>query len=150
VSVNITLNSKFVLAANHMETENMKPEIILETLHLKLGKKMKRAKANLFVYEFEDNGFFISYNQSLQLSAYGKTQAEAEKRFAEEVFPDFCEHLTELSEDQIFAELKKLGWKRSPFFKKELSNTAYVDREGILKNFNLPTETKVKEQYVTV
>src|SRR5215469_2024126 len=121
----------------------MKPEIILETFHLELGEN-KSAKAKLFVYEFEDNGFFISYNQSLELSAYGRTQQEAKQRFIEEVFPDFCEHLIQLPEEQIYAELKRLGWKESPFFSQELSNAAYVDKEGILKNFNLPDNAEIK------
>ena len=128
----------------------MIPVIIHETFHLVLSKKQKKAKARLFVYQFEDNGFFISYNKSLELSAYGKTQEEAKKRFIEVVFPDFCEHLVELPENKIFDELNRLGWSRSPFFKKELSNTAYVDKAGILKNFNLPEGSEVKDQYLTV
>lgn len=128
----------------------MSSQIIHETLHLQLSRTKKYAKANLFVYEFEDNGFFVSYNKSLELSAYGKTKEEAKRMFTEVVFPDFCSNLVQLPESKIFAELKQLGWSRSPFFKKELSNVAHIDKEGILKNFNLPEGSEIEEQYVTV
>jgi len=70
--------------------------------------------------------------------------------FVEIVYHDFCENLTELSEADIFEELKRLGWTRSTIFKKELSNTACVDKEGILKDFNLAEGAIIKDQYVTV
>lgn len=127
----------------------MSQEVIHETFNLQL-EKPKRAKANLFLYEFEDNGFFIVYNKSLELSAYGKTPEEAKKMFVEVVYRDFCENLTELSEGDIFKELKRLGWTRSPIFKKELSNTACVDKQGVLKDFNLAEGAIIKDQYVTV
>ncbi len=127
----------------------MNQEVIHETFNLQLGKP-KRAKANLFLYEFEDNGFFIVYNKSLELSAYGKTPEEAKKMFVEVVYHDFCENLTELSEGDIFKELKRLGWTQSPIFKKELSNTACVDKQGVLKDFNLAEGAIIKDQYVTV
>jgi hypothetical protein len=127
----------------------MSQEVIHETFNLQL-EKPKRAKANLFLYEFEDNGFFIVYNKSLELSAYGKTPEEAKKMFVEVVYHDFCENLTELSEGDIFKELKRLGWTRSPIFKKELSNTACVDKQGVLKDFNLAEGAIIKDQYVTV
>lgn len=127
----------------------MSQEVIHETFNLQLGKP-KRAKTNLFLYEFEDNGFFIVYNKSLELSAYGKTPEEAKKMFVEVVYHDFCENLTELSEGDIFKELKRLGWTQSPIFKKELSNTACVDKQGVLKDFNLAEGAIIKDQYVTV
>lgn len=127
----------------------MSPEIIHETFYLKLGKQ-KKAQANHFLYTFEDNGFFVTYNKSLELSSYGKTEEEAKARFANIVFSDFCENLTELPEDKIFEEFNNLGWKRSPFFKKELSNTAHVDTAGVLRNFNLAEGAKIKEEYVIV
>jgi hypothetical protein len=128
----------------------MIPKKKIETFYLELSKHTKKAKANLLVYEFEDNGFFVSYNKSLELSSYGKTKEEAKKRFIEVVFPDFCTNLVQLSESEIYAELKNLGWSRSHFFKKELSNSVYVDKEGILKNFNLPEGSEIEEQYLAV
>jgi predicted RNase H-like HicB family nuclease len=121
-----------------------------ETFSLELSKHNNKATANLLVYEFEDNGFFVSYNQSLELSSYGKTKEEAKRRFIKEVFPDFCKHLIELPEDKIYMEFKRLGWTQDPFFKKELSNSVCVDKEGILKNFNLPEGSEIEEQYLTV
>lgn len=127
----------------------MSQEVIHETFNLQLGKH-KGVKANLFLYEFEDNGFFIAYNKSLELSAYGKTPEEARKMFVEVVYRDFCVNLTELSEVDIYKELKRLGWARSTFFKKQLSNTACVDKKGVLRDFNLAEGATIKDQYVAV
>lgn len=124
-------------------------EVIHETIILQPGLH-KRAKACLFLYEFEDNGFFIVYNKSLGLSAYGKTPEEAKKMFVEVVYQDFCENLTELTEAEIHKEFARLGWTYNPELKKGLSNTACVDKEGVLKDFNLPEGAAIKDQYVNV
>lgn len=128
----------------------MNSEVIRENFNLQPGKN-KRAKAYLFLYEFEDNGFFIVYNKSLELSAYGKTPEEAKKMFIDVVYPDFCENLAKLPETEIYKELKRLGWtQHSAFLEKELSNVACVDKEGILRDFNLVEGVTIKDQYVAV
>lgn len=127
----------------------MNSEVIRENFNLQYGKN-KRAKAYLFLYEFEDNGFFIVYNKSLELSAYGKTPEEAKKMFIDVVYPDFCENLAKLPEAEIYKELKRLGWTHSAFLEKELSNVACVDKEGILRDFNLVEGVTIKDQYVAV
>lgn len=127
----------------------MNSEVIRENFNLQSGEN-KRAKAYLFLYEFEDNGFFIVYNKSLELSAYGKTPEEAKKMFIDVVYPDFCENLAKLPETEIYKELKRLGWTHSAFLEKELSNVACVDKEGILRDFNLVEGVTIKDQYVTV
>ena len=66
------------------------------------------------------------------------------------VFKDFCKNLTALPEVEVYEELKRLGWTRNSIFKKELSNTVVVDKEGTLRNFNLAENAQIKEQYVTV
>ena len=66
--------------------------------------------------------------------------------FVKIVFKDFCENLTALTQINIYKELKRLGWIESPYFKKELSKTAHVDHDGILKEFNLSQETKIESQ----
>src|SRR4051812_26203288 len=113
----------------------MNKELITETLNVKL-RPNGRIKAKLSVFYFKEDDFIVLYSQSLELSAYGKTKEEAHERFANEVFPDFCNNLLDLPTAEIFAELKRLGWNRSLFHSKELSKTAHIDRKGILKHFN--------------
>lgn len=127
----------------------MNNDIITEHLNLQIGQR-KRVKAELFVFEFIDNEFIVLYNQSLQLSAYGRTKEEADYMFYKVVFPDFCKNLTSLPESKIYEELKKLGWIRNSMFKKELSKTAHIDREGVLKDFNLSDKTELKEHLVSI
>jgi hypothetical protein len=50
----------------------------------------------------------------------------------------------------MYEELRKLGWVPNKIFKKKLSNQAYVDKDGILKNFNLSAETEIKEHFVSI
>ena len=61
---------------------------------------------------------------------------------------DFFESLLNIPESQMFEELQKLGWERSPFFNQDLSKSVHVDRAGILKNFNLSEETVLEEVLV--
>lgn len=117
---------------------------------IKINYIKGKAHAKLYVSEFSDNGYTIIFNQTLNLSAYGSTSIEAKKMFVEVVVHDFFENLFKLSESEIFSFLKKLGWKRSTILKRELSNTAKIDREGILRDFNLSDETQINGALITV
>lgn len=87
---------------------------------------------------------------SLNLSAYGETAKEATDRLVHEVLDDFFENLLALKPEQANNELRKLGWTRNKLFKKQFRSNSYVDRNGVLKNFNLPEETKIETAVVTV
>jgi hypothetical protein len=84
------------------------------------------------------------------LSAYGDTCEEVTDRLFKEVLDDFFENLLALSPEQANQELEKLGWFRSKLFKRQFKSNSFVDRNGVLKNFNLPEETKVETTVVTV
>lgn len=71
-------------------------------------------------------------------------------RLFKEVVDDFFENLLALSPERVAVELEKLGWSRSKLFKKQFESNLFVDRNGVLKNFNLPEETKVETSVVTV
>lgn len=116
--------------------------------YLKLDKKNKKGKGRFKIIEFLDNGYFITYVPSLNVSSYGSTKAESREMMSDVVLKDFFENILSLPEHQIFSELKKLGWERSAMFTKELSKSAHVDREGVLKNFNLSEETVLEETLV--
>jgi hypothetical protein len=117
---------------------------------IKIDLKKKGGKARLYVVEFIDNGFMVAYNQSLNLSGYGKTSGEAKEMLFKEVLMDFFENLFQQTPTIIYETLHNLGWQRSPFFKQELSKTALIDREGILRNFNLPIETEMHGELVNL
>lgn len=108
--------------------------------------KNSRGEIGAVLFAFEDHGHQVAYLPSLKLSAYGKTAQEAKQMLFEEVLPDFFENLFLLNEAEMNEELAKYGWKRSQFFKKRYSNlNAFVDAEGVLRNFNLPAETHIEK-----
>lgn len=108
------------------------------------------ATAVLTIHKFQDNEHFVVYMSSLNLSAYGENAKEATDRLIHEVLDDFFENLLALKPEQANNELQKLGWKRNKLFKKQFTANSYVDRNGVLKNFNLPEETKIETAVVTV
>ncbi len=116
---------------------------------LKINFSSGEVKAGLYTYDFKDNEHIITYIPSLNLSAYGSTVEEANERL-EEVLDDYFENLVELPERHASDELKKYGWSRDKIFKKKFEKSAYVDRDGILKNFNLSEDTKINEHFMAV
>ncbi|MDQ7949203.1 MAG: hypothetical protein REI78_02045 [Pedobacter sp.] len=100
--------------------------------------------------EFKDHGSHIVFIPSLNLSAYGDSQEEAHAMMKDIVLKDFCDTLMHQSFEKIISDLKELGWSQSPFFKKELSKTAYVDKQGLLKDLNVSEHTEIIERLVTV
>ena len=118
---------------------------------ININTKHQSFHGSLCVVQFMDHGHYISYMPSLNLTGYGDTPNEADKLLMDFVVKDFLEGLFSLEKDElIFDELKKLGWQRSPFFKKDLNKSAYVNKEGILRDFNLPAETKIESKLMSV
>ena len=107
-------------------------------------------KGQVRAVDFEQDGHYIIYIPSLGLSAYGDDVVQARKMMSEFVIPDFCETLLQQSLSKIINELKNLGWAPSPFFKSELSTAAHIDKEGILKDFDLPRNTVMHESLLAV
>ncbi len=99
---------------------------------------------------FDDHGHVIIYVPSLNISAYGDTFEEAQEML-EVALDDFCETLYSLPEPQRTEELKKYGWNRNPLFKKKFEiSDSFVDKEGLLKNFELSDDTKVEETFLMI
>lgn len=115
---------------------------------IKIDYREKSAKMQIWVVRFIDNGHHIAYIPSLKLSAYGANENEALKMLFEDVVTDMFNHLFDLSEIQIANELAKFGWKHNRLFKKKFSNTPFIDKGGILRNFNLPKETLISQEYI--
>jgi hypothetical protein len=117
---------------------------------LKINTKHKIATGYLYVVNFKDHEHYIAYAESLNLSGYGSTREEAIDMLFNHVLDDFFDGLFELQEKEIFDVLENFGWKRSQFFKKDLSKSAHVDTDGILRNFNLSEETQIEANLMAV
>ncbi|NGM63509.1 hypothetical protein G5B30_16490 [Sphingobacterium sp. SGG-5] len=116
---------------------------------LKIGND--RIKGNVTAVSFMDGDFHILYIPSLNLSSYGNTFEEAKQMMEEVVVKDFCVNvLKNKNKGYVISELKKLGWTKSPFFEKDLSKSAYIDKEGILREFELPENTPIREENVQI
>lgn len=66
------------------------------------------------------------------------------------VVKDYFDNLLDLREQQIMNELRQYGWKRKPFLTKQLRNTKFYDPDRIKHDFNLPAETALHSQFVSV
>lgn len=117
---------------------------------IKIDFERQRATGLLRVYDFIDHDNYIAFIPSLNLSAYASTKEEALKRLFEVVVDDFFSTLTALPEYKATEELKKLGWSRGKILKKKFESNTFIDRDGILKNFNLSEETEIHDELVTV
>lgn len=113
-------------------------------------KEYRKFRAELNCIELMDGDFFISYIPSLKLSAYGSTSEEAIKMMTEVVIPDFCETLMEQDKEKVLDDLKNFGFTQSPFFTSELCKSAHIDKEGILKDFNLSEDVEIKERILSI
>ena len=47
-------------------------------------------------------------------------------------------------------ELKRLGWIKNSLLANELSKSSYIDKDGILRQFELSPETKFVERKMAV
>lgn len=121
-----------------------------EHLNIQHSKNHKSIKGQVKSIDFQNDGYFIVYIPSLKLSSYGSNLAEANKMMGDIVLPDFCETLISQPIDKVLAEFKSLGWSQNAFFKKQLSKSAHVDVEGILRDFELSEDTKINERLVEV
>ncbi len=119
-------------------------------LKINRTRQSQSIKGQVHAVDFKQDGHYIIYIPSLGLSAYGDDVMQARKMMSEHIIPDFCETLLEQPLSKIIHELKDLGWNSSQFFKTELSITAHIDKEGILKDFDLPKNTVMHESLLAV
>ena len=121
-----------------------------EESHLMVDFKARHVKGELVSYIFEDHGFRVFYSPSLNLSAYGNTDEEAKSMMVDAVMPDMFKAMLNKPKFEVFEYLGKLGWSAVDRNAETYNNTAYVDKEGILRNFDLPIDTPIEAQLVTV
>lgn len=116
---------------------------------LQISFSSKKVKGSFRVYYFMDHDHFIAYMPSLQLTGYGDNRKEAVDMLFDVVLDDFRENMLELPIEKANTLLISLGWKRNKLFHKKFSTTSFVDKEGVLRNFNLPLETKIESEVLT-
>ncbi|AIM38139.1 hypothetical protein KO02_16735 [Sphingobacterium sp. ML3W] len=117
--------------------------------YLKLGSH--KITGNVRAVTFKDGEYDIIYIPSLNLSAYGSSVEEATDMLQNVVLKDFCFSIANnKNKGLVIMELKKLGWIRDLFFEKDLSKKAYIDKEGILSEFELPEGTEIREESVKI
>jgi len=116
---------------------------------LKLNIKKKTVETGTKAFVIDDHGKVVIFIPSYGVTAYGDTLDEAKYMLSEIVFEDYFKELLKLNESQIFEELRKSGWERNEIFHKKYNRTAsYVDPLGVLKDFDLPADTPIKEEYI--
>ncbi|MBB3125245.1 hypothetical protein FHS04_002789 [Mesoflavibacter sabulilitoris] len=106
--------------------------------YLKLSRTGLKGKFLNFTGKSGDH--WISIIPSLNVSGYGDTEQDSIKDL-EYNLKILCEDLFSLNETQRDLELKKMGWERNKIFKKQYSS-AYVDENGVLQNFDSPSQVK--------
>lgn len=115
------------------------------TEYIKINFAGKETSMRLHVASFIDHGQHVAYMPSLKLSGYGATNDEAVQMLFEDVLDDMFHNLFALSQSEISKELAKYGWHKSSIpNKKYYNDLPYIDPSGILKNFNLPTDTSIE------
>lgn len=102
------------------------------------------------MFMFKDGEHAMMYIPSLELSSYGDDFEEAGDMMMNHVIPAFCESIFEEPKSIVTSSLKKMGWAKNPFFRKELSRKSFMGKEGILKEFDLAPDTEINEQLVAV
>lgn len=118
---------------------------------LNIDLRSGRGRGTVRVITLKDHQFYVALMPSLNLTGYGDTEKEAIDMLFEDVVMDFFQNLFKLPEAEISVELGKYGFKKSGFFKKRFTGTApFVATSEILSSYNLPPETKVREQYLQV
>lgn len=99
--------------------------------------------------EFEQDGHKVIFIPSIGLSAYGKTTEEANEMMQVSLHEAILA-FNKCTPSEMFAELKSYGWERNVFYTSDLSKAAHIDKEGILRDFDLDIDTPIQERLVTV
>lgn len=120
-----------------------------EFIKISSGKHPKIIKAQFRSVEFENDGVHIVYIPSINLSAYGNTEKEADDMMSV-ALKDAIIAFNECEPFELVSQLKSLGWERNVIFSSEMSNKAHIDNKGILREFDLAEDTQIEERLLTV
>lgn len=91
-------------------------------------------------FQGKSDGYIIFYVPSLKVTGYGNSDEEAIKSL--KVGLDaFCEDVYDMKPKERKDYLVELGWNQHRRKNKKFLY-AYIDKEGILQNFDTPKEVK--------
>ncbi len=108
------------------------------------GKKSSgEVKATFQSYSIKDGDQYVAYIPSLEMTGYGKTVDEGLEMLKEAV-EDYFENLMKLTMLGISKELSKHGWNRDKILRKQFSNDTFIDKDGVLKGFEMPKDTPIE------
>ncbi len=88
----------------------------------------------------KEGNHYVTLAPSINVSGYGSTRKAADESFDENM-DTFLDDLIKLSKKERENEIFKLGFKQERFKNKNFSK-AYVDENGVLKNFEAGTLRK--------
>ena len=111
---------------------------------IKINHK-KFVKGTIKVFFLSDGEFRIAYTPALNFTGYGKDDDEAGDML-KEIIKDYLETLVNMSPYKAQKELEKYGWEKvSIFSKKKFENRSFVNKNGVLRNLDLPEDTPITE-----
>lgn len=116
---------------------------------LRIAHDRSVISANLNGIGFEDDGFFVIYIPSLNISGYGDNEEEANEMVIE-VFNEFSQSLLSLSRRQMLAELNKMGWKQERYRKKRLVHLSETTFEDLKKELDISDDVEIKNMPIAV
>lgn len=132
------------LSQEHMTKSILEPaNMPIEEEFLKIDKSKERVTAHLRIFDVLDDEHVVSFIPSLNLSGYGNSIQES-RDMIQYVLDDYFEALLKLKKSTIARELSNFGWSQH-YFSKQFKNKSFVDKDGILKNFELPEDTQIQE-----
>lgn len=109
-----------------------------EQLHINLHKRHVHARVTAFKFLDKDTKQTVIYIPSLELSGYGETIEKA-REMVQFTIKDSFDFILDMPADELRSYLSNLGWKKT-MFNKDFSK-AYVDGDGVLRNFNADEKT---------
>lgn len=115
---------------------------------LKINFRKKMVHGNVFAHSFENEGKRMIYIPALNISGYGDTEEEA-REMVNISIADFLDTLFSAGEAKAMDEIKSLGWTKDKFFPKRY-HPPFVDKDGILKEFDLSEGTKIETMSMAV
>lgn len=129
-----------VIKFNYMmvNKSSFKPLSIEDSIRYRKG----HISASLTVVSFIEDGSYVVYSPSLEMTGYGDTEEEAKEMFSFSM-EDYFKSLIKLSHKTIEAELRKYGFKQKKFKSKNYSKL-YVDQDGVLQGLDQPSLEEVK------
>ena len=102
---------------------------------LKIDFKKKVVEGNFLAMVFANDGYEIAYIPSLNLSSYGTTKKEAVE-------------MLNVSLKDFMDTLLEAGESKGTYFKK--FDAPFVDKDGVLREFDLSEETKIETMSMAV